>query len=108
MKIKVISLIIILLPIYVKTEAQTPANLFKVATRFISTLSSAEQKLAIYSFDDKKRVLWTMLASKMKATTFTRYSEKPEMILEKIFLSNITASHINKLTPNYFERSTPK
>lgn len=54
MKIKVIFLIIILLPIYLKTKAQTPAKLVKVATRFINTLSIVEQKLAIYSFEDKK------------------------------------------------------
>ena len=61
MKIKFVFLIIILLPIFSNTEAQTPANLFKVATRFINTLSFAEQKSAIYSFEDKKRVFWTNL-----------------------------------------------
>ncbi len=56
MKIKVVFLMIILLPFFFKTEAQTPANVCKVATRFINTLSIEEQKLAIYSFDDKKRI----------------------------------------------------
>ena len=61
MKIKVIFLLIILLHIYSKTVAQSPTNLFKAATRFVNTLSNAEQKSAIYSFDDKQRFLWTNL-----------------------------------------------
>jgi hypothetical protein len=63
MKIKVIFLIIILLPIFLKSKAQTPAKLVEVTTRFINTLSV----------------------------------EKREMILAKIFLSNITLSRINRL-----------
>jgi pentatricopeptide repeat protein len=61
MKLNVISLVFILLLIHVQAIAQTPANLCKVATRFINTLSAAEQKSAMYNFDDKKRVLWTNL-----------------------------------------------
>jgi hypothetical protein len=41
-----------------------------------------------------------MWASKMMATIFMRYSEKREMILAKIFLSNITLSRINRLYKN--------
>lgn len=63
MKIKVIFLIIILLPIFSNSKAQTPAKLVEVTTRFINTLSV----------------------------------EKREMILAKIFLSNITLSRINRL-----------
>ena len=79
MKIKVIFLIIILLPIFLKSKAQTPAKLVEVTTRFINTLSV----------------------------------EKREMILAKIFLSNITLSRINRLYKNikpifniiYYERT---
>ena len=47
MKIKVIFLIIILLPIFSKTKAQTPAKLVEVTTRFINTLSVEKREMIL-------------------------------------------------------------
>jgi hypothetical protein len=47
MKIKVIFLIIILLPIFLKSKAQTPAKLVEVTTRFINTLSVEKREMIL-------------------------------------------------------------
>ncbi len=101
MKIKVIFLIIILLPIYSKTEAQTPAKLVKVATRFINTLSIAEQKLAIYSFEDKKRVLWTNLPVGQMPRPGIRYgdlSDSSRLVFHRVLSETLSSQGYLKTT----------
>lgn len=101
MKIKVVGLLFILLQMYVKAVAQTHANLFKVATRFINTLSVAEQKSAIYSFDNKKRVLWTNLPVGQMPRPGIRYgdlSDSSRLVFHRVLSETLSSQGYLKTT----------
>ena len=101
MKIKVIILIIILLPIFSKTKAQTPAKLVEVTTRFINTLSVAEQKSAIYSFEDKKRVFWTNLPVGQMPRPGIRYgdlSDSSRLVFHRVLTEILSSQGYLKTT----------
>ena len=101
MKIKVIILIIILLPIFSKTEAQTPAKLVEVTTRFINTLSVSEQKSAIYSFEDKKRVFWTNLPVGQMPRPGIRYgdlSDSSRLVFHRVLTEILSSQGYLKTT----------
>lgn len=101
MKIKVIFLIIILLPIFSKSKAQTPAKLVEVTTRFINTLSIAEQKSAIYSFEDKKRVFWTNLPVGQMPRPGIRYgdlSDSSRLVFHRVLTEILSSQGYLKTT----------
>jgi len=101
MKIKVIILIIILLPIFSKSKAQTPAKLVEVTTRFINTLSVSEQKSAIYSFEDKKRVFWTNLPVGQMPRPGIRYgdlSDSSRLVFHRVLTEILSSQGYLKTT----------
>jgi len=101
MKIKVIILIIILLPIFSKSKAQTPAKLVEVTARFINTLSVSEQKSAIYSFEDKKRVFWTNLPVGQMPRPGIRYgdlSDSSRLVFHRVLTEILSSQGYLKTT----------
>ncbi|NQW77049.1 MAG: DUF3500 domain-containing protein [Cytophagales bacterium] len=101
MKIKVIILIIILLPIFSKSKAQIPAKLVEVTTRFINTLSVSEQKSAIYSFEDKKRVFWTNLPVGQMPRPGIRYgdlSDSSRLVFHRVLTEILSSQGYLKTT----------